>query len=86
MKDFLNLKGQEKGSGQDQESGLNVDGPKKNCFYALCSRGGQETSPDVVNGMFNYFSTYVYVLLDLGATLYFVTPLVVINLTFCPIT
>ena len=45
-----NVKGQDKEIGQI--SGSN-DAPKKNCFYALHSKGEQETSPDVVNGMLN---------------------------------
>ena len=66
------MRDQYKGSGQAQESGSNVD-PKKNLFYALRSRGEQETSPDVVTVMLKVFSTDIYALLDLGATLSFVT-------------
>ncbi|XP_069150827.1 uncharacterized protein [Solanum lycopersicum] len=50
--------------------------PKKNHFYALRSRCEQETSPDVVTGMLKIFSIDGYALLDSGATLSFVTPLV----------
>ena len=74
--DFPNLKGQYKGSVQAQSSGFNVDALKKNPFYALQSRGEQETSPDVVTGILKVFSTNVYSLLDSGATLSFVTTLV----------
>ena len=35
VRDFPNLKGQDKGSGKDQASGFNVDPPKKNCFNDL---------------------------------------------------
>ena len=57
---------QDKGSGQAR--GLN-EAPKKNHFYALCSRGEQETSPNVVTGMLKVFCIDVYALLDLDATL-----------------
>ena len=52
MRDCPNLKSHDKGSGQDQAS-ESSDAPKKNRLYALCSRGEQETSPDVVTGMLN---------------------------------
>ena len=48
----------------------------KNRFYALRSRGEQETSLDVVTSMLKVFSLDVYALLDPGATLTFVTPLI----------
>ena len=35
MKDFPNLKGQNKGRGQAKKRGSNVDPPKKNCFNDL---------------------------------------------------
>ena len=47
LRDYPNLKSQDKGSGQAQASGSS-DAPKKNRFYALRSRGEQETSPDMV--------------------------------------
>ena len=72
--DFPNLKGQEKGS--VQASCSSVENPKKNRFYALRSKGEQERSPDVVTGMLQVFFIDVYALLDLGATLSLVTPLV----------
>ncbi|XP_069143301.1 uncharacterized protein [Solanum lycopersicum] len=71
-----NLKGQDKGRGKSQTSGSNVDASKKNHFYALRSRVEQETSPDVVTAMSKVFSIDVYALLDSGATLSFITPLV----------
>ena len=52
----------------------NVDPPKKNRFYSLRSRSEQESSPDVVTGMLHVFDIYIYDLLDLGATIFFVTP------------
>ena len=69
-----NLKGQERG-GQTQASGSS-DAHKKNHFYDLHSRGEQKTFPDVVTGMLNIITTDVYDLLDPGATLSFITPLV----------
>ena len=69
------MKDQDNGSGKAQESGSN-DYYKKNHFYALRSRGEQETSPDVVTDMLKVFSIDVYDLVDVGATLSFVTPLV----------
>ena len=63
VRDIPNLRGQDKGSGQSQSCGSN-EAPKKNHFYALRSRGEQETSPDLVTGMFQVFSIDVYALLD----------------------
>ena len=48
-----------------------MDAPKKNHFYALPSRGEQESPPDVVTGMLHVFSIDVYILLNMGATLSF---------------
>ena len=75
---------QDKDNGQVQASGLN-DTPKKNRFYAFCSMGEQETSPDVVTGILKVFSIDVYVLLASGANVSFVTPLVAKSLTVCSI-
>ena len=72
---FLNVRVQGKGSGQDQERFLN-ETPKKNRFYALRSRGEQETFLDVVTCMLRVFYVDVYALFDSGATLFFVTSLV----------
>ena len=68
------MKVQEKG-GQAQVSGSN-EAPKNNRFYALRSRGEQETSPGVVTGLLKVFYIDAYALLDPGDTLSFVTPLV----------
>ena len=68
------MKGKDKGRGQ--ASGSNVDALKKNHFYALRSRGEKESSLDVVTCMLKVFSIDMYVLLDLGATLSFITPLI----------
>lgn len=74
VRDCSNFKGQDKGSGQASCS--NIDAQKKNRFYSLLSRGEQEISPNVVNDMLQLFSIDPYALLDLGATLYFVTTLI----------
>ena len=75
VRDCLNFRGQDKGSGQAQASG-SKEAPKNNLFYVLPSRGEKEISPDVVIDIFKVFSIDVYALLDLGDTLSFVTPLV----------
>ena len=67
------MKGKDKDGGE--ASGSN-DAPKKNHVYTLHSKGEQESSPDVVTGMLNVFSIYVYALLYPCTTLYFVTSLV----------
>ena len=46
VRDFPNVRSEEKGSGHVQACGSN-EAPKKNCFYALHSRGEEETSPNV---------------------------------------
>ena len=68
VRDFHNVRVQRKGNGQTQVTCSN-EAPKKNNFYALRSRGEQETSPDVVSGILKVFTIDFYVLLDLGATL-----------------
>lgn len=73
MRDCPNAKVKEK-SGKASGSS---DAPKKNLFYDLRTRGEQETSLDVVTGMLKIITIDVYALLDPGATLSFVTPLVV---------
>ena len=84
MRDCPNLKSHDKGSVQAEASGSS-DAPKKNRFYAFCSRGEQETSRDVVNGMLKIFTLDVYALLDPGATLFFITPQVAKSFMFYPI-
>ena len=49
---------------------------KEEPFYALLSRGKQETSPNVVTNILKLLFINVYVSLDPSATLSFVTPLV----------
>ena len=62
-----------------------MDPPKKNQFYALRSRGEQESSPDVVTGMLQVFSIDVYALLDMGATLSFINLLIARKFDIFPI-
>ena len=69
------MRSQDKGSGQVQAS-VSSDAPNNINFYALRSRGEQYTSPYVVIDMLNVLSIDVYVLLNPGAILSFVTPLV----------
>ena len=68
------MKGQDKASGKAQASGFN-NAPENN-FYALRSRGEQETSPDVVTGMLKVLSIDAYAILDLGDTLSILTSLI----------
>ena len=75
MRDFPNLKSQDKGSGKAQERGSS-DAQKKNRFYAFLSRGEQEIFPDIVTGMLKVFYIDICVLPDLGTKLYFVTPFI----------
>uniref|UniRef100_M0ZUK6 Gag-pol polyprotein n=1 Tax=Solanum tuberosum TaxID=4113 RepID=M0ZUK6_SOLTU len=65
-------------------SGSGSNAPKQNRFYALQTRGEQESSPDVVIGMLKVFQLGVYDLLDPGATLSFVTPYVEMRFDVLP--
>ena len=85
IRDCPIMKGKDKENLHSQDSGSIVGASKKNRFYALRSRGEQESSPDVVNGMLQVFSIDAYDLLDPGDILSFVTPLILRNLRFCPI-
>ena len=62
VRDFPNVRGQDKDSGQAQSSSSN-ESPKKNHFYARRSWGEQETSPDVMTCMLKAFSIDVYTLI-----------------------
>ena len=53
-----------------------VTGEGENCLYAITSRQNQENSPFVVTSMIEVFTFDIYALLDLGASLSFVTPYV----------
>ena len=68
VRSYPNVRTQDKGSGHAQASGSS-DSPKKNRFYSLCSRGKQDTSPNVVTVMLKVFSIDAYALLDPSATL-----------------
>ena len=74
VRNCLNVKRQDKGNRQSQSSGSNVDAPKTNRFYALCSRGEQVSYPDVMTDMLQVFSSDVYALLDMGVTFLFLLP------------
>ena len=76
FRDCPSFKGLDKGSGKDQSSCSNMDGPKKNHFYVVRSRGEQKSSPNVVTGILQIFSIDVYDLLDPGDILSFVTPII----------
>ena len=78
------MKGQDKSCGQAESSGSNVDAPRNIRFYALLSRGEQESFPDVVTGMLQCFSINVYALLDPSSTLSFFNPLVSRNFDILP--
>ncbi|KAH0712114.1 hypothetical protein KY289_008073 [Solanum tuberosum] len=69
---------------QAPPSGSNSNVPKQNHFYALQTRGDQESSPDVVIGMLRFFQLDVYALLDHGATLSFVTQYVAMKFDVLP--
>ena len=47
-----------------------------NHLFPITSHHEQDNSPDVVTGMIKVFNFDVYSLLDLGASLYLVTPYV----------
>ena len=51
VKDFPNVRRQGKGNGQNQQSDLRSEAPKRNRFYTLKARGEKENSPDVVTGI-----------------------------------
>ena len=76
MKDYPNMRSQVKGNGQAQASGPSSEDPYKNFFYALMARGEQESFPVVVTSMLQVFFINVYSLIEQGATISFLTPLV----------
>ena len=69
---FPNVKGKDNGSGQASSS--NVEAPKKFHFYALRSRGEQESSHGVGTGIFEVFYLNFYALLVSVSTFSFFTP------------
>ncbi|WMV50567.1 hypothetical protein MTR67_043952 [Solanum verrucosum] len=54
-------------------SGSGTNAPKQNRFYALQTRGEQESSPDVVTDMLKVFQLDVYDLLDPGYLVFYDT-------------
>ncbi|XP_069144343.1 uncharacterized protein [Solanum lycopersicum] len=76
VKECPNVRSQGKGNGQAQPSHPSFEAQKSNHFYALKARVEYENSPNVVTGMLQVFFVNVYALLDLCATLSFVTHLV----------
>ncbi|MDV3170648.1 MAG: hypothetical protein Q8811_02735, partial [Candidatus Phytoplasma australasiaticum] len=62
--------------GQGQVQARGGQDPKNNRFYALHSRQEYEDVPDVVTGMLRVFHLDVYVLIDPGANISFVSPYV----------
>ena len=74
------MKDQLRENSQAQETSPNPNTPKKNCFVVLCSRGHQDDCPNVNTDMSQVVSIILYALLDLGATLFTVTPF--IGMTF----
>lgn len=83
-RDYTMIKAKGRENAQEEDSAPNPGAPKKNHFYAHKSRGDQESSLDVVTGMLKLFSFDVYALLDLGATLSFVAPLVALKFEILP--
>ncbi|XP_069152832.1 uncharacterized protein [Solanum lycopersicum] len=80
IRDFLHVKNQTKADTQPRSyPTAAVEPPKRNRFYALKGREEKEKSTDVVTGNLHVFCFSAYALLDLGSTLYFVTPLVASN-------
>uniref|UniRef100_M1D9Z3 Gag-pol polyprotein n=1 Tax=Solanum tuberosum TaxID=4113 RepID=M1D9Z3_SOLTU len=76
IRDFPMLTAEGTEGKQAPHSGSGSNAPKQNRIYALQTRGEQEGSSDVVTDMLKVFELDVYALLDLGATLSFVTPYV----------
>ncbi|KAF3684468.1 hypothetical protein FXO38_00255 [Capsicum annuum] len=54
-------------------------GSGRNRLYSLTNRQEAKASPDVVTGMLRIFSHGVYVLIDPGSTLFYVTPYVAVG-------
>ena len=81
---FPMIKAQGNKNSKPHASAPNPDAYKRNNFYALKSQDDQERSTDVVDSMLQLFSFDAYALLDLGATLSFVTPLVSMKFKILP--
>ena len=63
------MKAQERENYQARASTPKSDATKKKHFYALQSRGDQESSPDVVTGILQLFFFDVFSSFNPGATL-----------------
>lgn len=59
-------------------------GQHPNSLYTLQSRQNQENSPNIVSSTLYIFHLHIYVLLDLGTSLSFVTPYIVVNFGVSP--
>ena len=59
-------------------------GQRVNRFYALHGRQETDEAPDVVTGTLKIFDIDVYSLLDPGANLSFVTPIIAYRLSITP--
>ncbi|XP_055826372.1 uncharacterized protein LOC129894743 [Solanum dulcamara] len=78
--DGYSIGGQVKQGAQAQPKG----GQRKNCFYALHARKEVDESRYVVTSMLQVFNFDVYLLLDQGANLSFVTPYIAMRLMCAP--
>ncbi|KAF3667099.1 RNA-directed DNA polymerase -like protein [Capsicum annuum] len=67
-----------------QKGTISVVGSGRNWLYALTNRQEPKASPDVVTGTLQIFSRDVYVLLDPGSILSYVTPYVAVGFGFEP--
>ena len=63
---------------------LSVLAEEQTAAYMLSPVDNSKDSPDVVTGMIQVFDSNVYALLDLGASLSFVTPYVAMNFDVIP--
>ncbi|XP_069147029.1 uncharacterized protein [Solanum lycopersicum] len=87
VRDFPQNRGQAGGNAHPRpntQGATAVDAPKRNKFYTLKGREEQVKSADVVTGMLQVFSTFVYALLDPGSMLSFVTPLLALTFETLP--
>ena len=82
--DFPMTKTQGRESDHVQASAPCSDAPERNLFYALKCRGDKEGSPDVFTSMLKVFLINICTLLDRGATLSFLTPLLGMNFNVLP--
>lgn len=74
VRDYPNIRGQDKGSGQVEASGTSFEAKKMNHFYALRPRDEKEKSPNVVKHMLQVFYIDVCALRDLDVNFSFNSP------------